>query len=249
MGGEVEPGLGGAGEGVVAAVGDEAVGGVAAAGELLGERLGVVGGAKMLLFGAEVAEADFGGDGGEVGLGGDEVDGAAEGVGAVEGGAGAVEDVDAGDGFERDGDVEVEVTRLGVVDAETVEQDEGLLEGGAADGEVGLDAVAAAGLEIEGGVQTEEVGGVVEEEWLGGGVEDGNGAVVFVEGEGFYGGGDGDVLLDGGGLRGGGLLVRCLGEDAGGAEAERGDVLFHGWAVSIIAGFWWGRELIFGCYK
>ena len=223
---------------MVAAVGDEAVGGVAAAGELLGEGLGVVGGAEVLLFGAEVAEADLGGDGGEAGLGGDEVDGAAEGVGAVEGGAGAVEDVDAGDGFEGDGDVEVEVAGLGVVDAEAVEEDEGLLEGGAADGEVGLDAVAAAGLEVEGGVEAEEVGGVVEEERLGGGVEDGYGAVVFGEREGFYGGGDGDVLLDGWRVvQRGWLLVGCLGEDAGGAEAEVAMYFFMVGAVSIIAGF------------
>jgi hypothetical protein len=82
---EVEPGLGGGGEGVVAAIVDEAVGGVAAAGELFGEGFGEEVGAKMLLFGAEVAEADLCGDGGEGGLRGDEVDGAAEGVGAVEG--------------------------------------------------------------------------------------------------------------------------------------------------------------------
>ena len=45
-----------------------------------------------------------------------------------------MEDVDAGDGVEGDGDVEVEVAGLGVVDAEAVEEDEGLLKGGAAEG-------------------------------------------------------------------------------------------------------------------
>ena len=59
-----------------------------------------------------------------------------------------MEDVDAGDGVEGDGDVEVEVAGFGVVDAEAVEEDEGLLEGGAAEGEVGLDAVWGAGLEV-----------------------------------------------------------------------------------------------------
>ena len=97
---------------------------------------------------------------------GEEVDGAADGVGAVEGGAGAVEDVDAGDGVEGDGDVEVEVAGLGVVDAEAVEEDEGLLEGGAADGEVGLDAVGGAGLEVEGGVLAEVVDDGVGEQGL-----------------------------------------------------------------------------------
>jgi hypothetical protein len=54
--------------------------------------------------------------------------------GAVEGAARAVEDIDTGDGVEGDGDVEVQVAGLGVVDAETVEEDEGLLERGAAEG-------------------------------------------------------------------------------------------------------------------
>jgi hypothetical protein len=105
------------------------------------------------------------------------------------------------------------VSGLGVVDAEAFEQDEGLLEGGAADGEVGLDAVAAAGLEVEGGVLTEEVGRVVGEEWLGVGVEDGDGAVVFGEREGFDRGDNGDALLGWVGWGGGGLERRCLGED------------------------------------
>ena len=72
-----------------------------------------------------------------------------------------MQDVDAGDGVERDGDVEVEVAGLGIVDAEAVDEDEGLLEGGAADGEVGLHAFAGAGLQVEGGVGAEEVDGGV----------------------------------------------------------------------------------------
>ena len=41
---------------------------------------------------------------------------------------------------------------LWVIDAETVEEDQGLLEGGASEGEVGLNAVGGAGLKIERGV-------------------------------------------------------------------------------------------------
>ena len=72
-----------------------------------------------------------------------------------------MQDVDAGDGVERDGNVEVEVAGFGVVDAEAVDEDEGLLEGGAADGEVGLDAFGGAGLHVEGGVGAEEIDGGV----------------------------------------------------------------------------------------
>ena len=125
-----------------------------------------------------------------------------------------MEDFDAGEGVEGDGDVEVEVAGLGVVDAEAVEEDEGLFEGGAADGEVGLNAVGRAGLEVEGGVLAEIVGGVVEEEGLVARVESDDGAVGFGERDGWDGGGDGDGLLDGGLLLGGG--------EAGGECEEEG---------------------------
>ncbi len=59
-----------------------------------------------------------------------------------------MQDVDAGDGVERHGDVEIEVAGLGVVDTQAVDEDEGLLEGGAADGKVGLDAAGGAGLQV-----------------------------------------------------------------------------------------------------
>ena len=158
----VEPGLGGNGVGGVVAVGEEAVGGVAAGGDLLGKWAGSVGGAKVILQRAEAACAGTG-DHAEAwgGRAGEEVDGAADGVRPVEGGAGAVQHVDAGDGVERDGDVEIQVAGFGIVDAEAVDQDEGLLEGGAANGEVGLDAFAGAGLDVERGIGAEEVDGVV----------------------------------------------------------------------------------------
>ena len=169
----------------------------------VGEGFGGVVGAEGLLGRAVVAASGLGGEreaisgGRDGGLCGDEVDGSADGVGAVEGGAGAVQDFDAGDGVERDGDVEVEVAGLGVVDAEAVEQEEGLLEGGAADGEVGLDSGGGAGLEVERGVLAEVVDDAVEEEGLGAGVEGLDGAVAFGEGDGLDGGGDGDGLGDG----------------------------------------------------
>jgi hypothetical protein len=93
-----------------------------------------------------------------------------------------VEDVDAGNGVERDGDVEVKVAGLGVVDAEAVEEDEGLLEGGAAEGEVGLDAVGGAGLEVEGGVLAEVVDDGVGEEGLVAGGDEVDGAIALGEG-------------------------------------------------------------------
>jgi hypothetical protein len=102
---------------------------------LFGDETVGVGGAEVLLDESVVA-ASRAGDDREAGCGwlGKEIDRAADGVGAVEGAARAVEDIDAGDGVEGDGDVEVQVAGLGVVDAETVEEDEGLLERGAAEG-------------------------------------------------------------------------------------------------------------------
>jgi hypothetical protein len=115
-----------------------------------------------------------------------------------------VEDFDAGDGVERDGDVEVEVAGLGVVDAETIDEDEGLLEGGAADGEIGLDSEWGAGLEVKGGVLTEIVDGAGSEERLVASVDGLDGAVGFGERDGRDGGGDGYGLL--GWCGGAGLL-------------------------------------------
>ena len=62
-----------------------------------------------------------------------------------------MQDIDARDGVERHGDIKVQVAGLGVVDAQAVEQDQGLLEGGTTDGEVGLNAVRAACLQVSEG--------------------------------------------------------------------------------------------------
>jgi hypothetical protein len=125
------------------------------------------------------------------------------------------------------------VTGLGVVDAEAVEEDEGLFEGRSAEREVGLHAVGGAGLQVERGVLTEEIDDGVGGERLLARFDEVDGAVAFGEGEGFEGGGDGDALGEGGGSslrrsRVGGR--RLLG--GGGAEAEdaeeEGRLEFHG---------------------
>ena len=151
--------------------------------------------AEGLLDGVIAACSGAGDDGEARGGGlGEEIDGAADGVGAVEGAARAVEDVDVGDGAEWDGDVEVEMAGLGVVDAEAVEEDDGLLEGGAAEGEIGLDAVGCAGLQVEGGVLAEEIYDAVGDERLVSRREDVDGAVAFSKGKGLEGCCDGDAL-------------------------------------------------------
>jgi len=176
----------------------------------------------VLLFGAVVAEACLDYHGGCGGAGGDEVDGAPDGVGAVEGGAGAVQDVGAGDGFERHRDVEVQVATLGVVDAEAVDQDEGLLEGGAAQGDVGLHTVAGAGLDVHRGIEAEVILDAVEQQRRLPGVEHDDGAVVGRERHGFDGGGDVDALLDAARLGSAGKgLDRLLRHQAKGRKRER----------------------------
>ncbi len=110
---------------------------------------------------------------------------------------GAVEDVNAGDGVKRDGDVEVEMAGLGVIDAEAVEQDERLLEGSAADGEVSLNAIASACLQVEGRVLAEQVDDAVADEWLVAGRKDVDGAVTFGERQRFESRRNGDAFGDG----------------------------------------------------
>jgi hypothetical protein len=107
-----------------------------------------------------------------------------------------MEDVDAGDGVEGHGDVEVEVAGLGVVDAEAVDEDEGLLEGGAAEGEIGLDAFGGAGLEVEGWVLAEDIDDGICTGGLVAGEQNFYGAIAFLERERLGGGGDLDGLGD-----------------------------------------------------
>jgi len=103
-----EPGFRGEGVARVVSVWDEAVGGVAAAGELFGNGALGDGGAEVLFDGVVAASACAGDDGEAWGRRlGEEVDGSADGVGAVKRRSRPVEDVDSGDGVEGDGDVEV----------------------------------------------------------------------------------------------------------------------------------------------
>ena len=175
-----------------------------------------------------------------------------------------MEDVDAGDGVERDGNVEVEMAGLGIVDAEAVDEDEGLLESSAADGEVGLHAFGGAGLEVEGRVGAEEVDGAVgaDGEIVGEYLE--YGAIAFGQRERLDGGGDLDAVdFDefgrwcGGWLRGGGWRAGCLGECCGRAEEEQGEAgecFLHGSTESfrdtfIIRRLLAPASLISSCYK
>ena len=77
-----------------------------------------------------------------------------------------MEDVDARDRFHGDRQIEVEMSGFRVIDAQAVQEDEGLLEGGATQGEVRLDTVAAACLQVGGGIETDEIDQAVEEQRL-----------------------------------------------------------------------------------
>jgi hypothetical protein len=111
---------------------------------------------------------------------------------------------------------------LGVVDAQAVDQHEGLLEGGAAQGDVGLHAVAGAGLDVDRGVEAEVVLDAVKEQRGLPGVEHDDGAVVGGERHGLDGGGDIDALRDAARLGGAGKgLDRLLRRQAEGRESKR----------------------------
>src|SRR5579863_6872323 len=77
------------------------------------------------------------------------VDDAADRVGSVERRSGAVEDIHAAKGGLRYGQIEVEVRGLRVVDPHAIEEDQGLLEGGAAQGHVGQYAPRGALLNVD----------------------------------------------------------------------------------------------------
>jgi len=92
------------------------------------------------------------------------------------------------------------VAGFGVVNAEAVEEDEGLLKGGAAEGEIGLNAVGGASLEVEGGILAKVVDDGVCREGLVAWGDEIDRAVAFGEWEGLESGGDGDALGDGSGI-------------------------------------------------
>ena len=107
---------------------------------------------------------------------------------------------------------------LGVVDAEAVQQDEGLLEGSASDREVSLDAVSRACLQVEGGVLAKKIDDAVADKRLVAWGKDVDGAVALGERKWFEGGCDGDAFGDGCGfVWGWGWVGRLLWLLCGGA--------------------------------
>jgi hypothetical protein len=89
---------------------------------------------------------------------GDDVDRAAEGVGAEDRGPRSLQNLDPLDGVERHGDVAVVVARLGVVQANAVDQHQHLTEICPANGEVGLHAGNAARTHIHRRRQPQHIG-------------------------------------------------------------------------------------------
>ena len=85
---------------------------------------------------------------------------------------------------------------LDIADAQAIEEDQGLAEVGAAEGDVGLDAVRRALLEVDGGVEPEKVHqGVGEQGTLRTDVLDLDVAVGFFERNGVVGSGDDEGLV------------------------------------------------------
>ena len=89
--------------------------------------------------------------------GGEEIDNATEGVDSVERGAGAFENLDGVHGLKGDGEIEVVVRGLAVVDAEAVEEHKRLFEAAATQDDVGLATAGAALFQKYGGVLAEEI--------------------------------------------------------------------------------------------
>ncbi len=141
---------------VVIAIRREACRSVELAGEHVLDRLCRQADRGRALDQVVLAEGDVGGEA-RTGPPGDDVDGAADGVGAVDGRPAAQQDLDALDVEQRHRHVAVVVPRLGVVEPGAVDQHQRLAEGGAADGEVGLDAPRSALAHLDAGHQAQRV--------------------------------------------------------------------------------------------
>ena len=154
----LQPTLAGKCVAAVVAVGDEAVRGVAAAGQLLGKWPRGVGCTKMFLQRAVVSRARPCHHAQSRGWrSGQQVHRAADGVRSVERGARTMQYIHARDGVQRHGNVQVQVAGFGIVHAQPVDQNQRLLEGGAADCEVGLHAFAGARLQVERWVGAQQI--------------------------------------------------------------------------------------------
>ena len=153
---------------------------------------------------------------------GDDVDGAADRVGAVDRGAAAEQDLDALDVEQRHRDVAVVVPRLGVVETGAVDEHEGLAEAGAADREVGLDPARPALAHLDAGDQPQRVDRRRQPEprqiFAG---QDDDGAPEAAERVGGDGTGDDDGLADVGGRRSGRLGRLRQGGRCAGSEQPR----------------------------
>jgi hypothetical protein len=132
------------------------------------------------------AQAEFG-DGGRLG---DDVDDATHGVGAIHGGTRPAHHFDAIHTFERHGDIHVVVAGLRVVDAHAVEQHEGLAEARAADGKIALHPVRRAFLQVERGVELEQIRQGIKHQALAARREHADGAVDLFQRHGLIGSSD-----------------------------------------------------------
>ena len=161
----------------VIAVGTEPGGEIAGKPELLAQPAGDEAKVATLLVDAKVsnrgAQADFG----YPGRGRHEVDHAADGIGPVKRRTGAAQDFDALDGLQRHGNVHVVVAGLHVVRSPAVQEDEGLREGSAADGNIRLHAVRTALAEVNRRFQPQKINERVGQELLASNIEHTDGSV------------------------------------------------------------------------
>ncbi len=92
-----------------------------------------------------------------IGSGGQEIDHAAERIDAMQRRAGAFKNLNRVHRLERNGQVEIVVRGLAVVDAEAIEQYQGLLKAASAQHEIGLRAAGAALFEKDGRVLAQKI--------------------------------------------------------------------------------------------
>ena len=127
---------------------------------------------------------------------GDDVDHAGGGIRAVHAGAGTAQHLDLRHGIQRHGDIHIVMAGLDVVQAQAVEQHQGLAEAAAANGKIGLHAVGSALLQVERRVQPQQVGQGVGDQVHAARRQQRDGAVHLIQRERLEGAGhhDGFVL-------------------------------------------------------
>ena len=161
---------------------------------MLAPAIGDVGQVGTLLVGSEVSEGSARPDLRPFRRARNEVDHAADCIRSVQGRSGAFQDLESGDRLERNGDIQIVMPGLHVIEPKSVEKHERLAEPASPDREVTLEAIWRPLSQVDGRVEPQEIGEGVGQQGDGSHIDRAYGAIGFLERERVVYAGDDDYF-------------------------------------------------------